>query len=250
MAFTPLPRAPGGFRLILADPPWAYSSYSKPNGTTPHRSADEPYETVSRTELATLPVAEIAAKDCVLLLWTISSHLEQAFPLAAAWGFTYKSKAFEWLKTTKDGAGFKMGMGFWTRQESETVLLFSRGSPSRSSKGVRSTIYSPPRGHSQKPDEIYDRVETLIDGPYCELFARQRRPGWSSWGDQLPDHAEEARDQLTYWLDLVGVDEDKHGYRICDKSHPAVMVTQRTSNWPYIHRSETWPYCDETCIPF
>jgi len=43
----------------------------------------------------------------------------------------------------------------------------------------------PRREHSRKPDEIYARIEALVPGPYLELFARQQRPGWDSWGHEV-----------------------------------------------------------------
>ena len=50
---------------------------------------------------------------------------------------------------------------------------------------MRELIVSPRRKHSQKPDEQYERIERLVDGPYLELFARQRRPGWTAWGNEI-----------------------------------------------------------------
>lgn len=231
---------PRAYRAVLADPPWAYRVWSG-GDTTPHRTKVEPYPVMSLDDLKRLPVGFLCAPDCVLFLWCISSHMNQAFALGEAWGFTYKSKAFEWFKQTKDGLGFKMGMGHWTRQESETVLLFTRGSPKRKSRGVRSTIASVPREHSRKPDEVYRRIEALVAGPYCELFAKYRQPGWDGWGNEFPDSGEGERMQLTYWLNVFGVPEDhKGGYRLCELGHP---VVQRNGN-------EFWPYCDEKCIPY
>lgn len=174
----------GSYGALLVDPPWSFKGYTAE--TTPHRSPDEPYPVMSLGDLAMLPVKQLAARDCVLFMWTISSHMNQSFELGEWWGFKYKARAFEWFKTTKDGLGTKMGMGHWTRQESETVLLFTRGSPKRLDKGVRSSIFAPVRQHSRKPDEIYGQIERLVAGPYAELFATQRWQGWDSWGDGLP----------------------------------------------------------------
>ncbi len=77
-----------------------------------------------------------------------------------------------------------MGMGYWTRQEAEICHLFKRGKPKRLSRGVRSVIRAPRREHSRKPDEQYDRIEALVEGPYLEMFSRQNRSGWTSWGNQ------------------------------------------------------------------
>jgi N6-adenosine-specific RNA methylase IME4 len=50
---------------------------------------------------------------------------------------------------------------------------------------VRQGIIEPRREHSRKPDCIHERIERLVAGPYVELFARQRRPGWDCWGNEV-----------------------------------------------------------------
>jgi N6-adenosine-specific RNA methylase IME4 len=136
--------------------------------------------------LRVLPVASLAAKDCALFLWVVDSHLDVAIDLAKSWGFKYKTRAFEWLKSTKSGNGYRISMGYWSRKQSESCLLFTRGSPKRLSKGVKQIIEEPIREHSRKPDEAYRRIEALVAGPYCELFAKRRWPGWDGWGDEYP----------------------------------------------------------------
>ena len=64
-------------------------------------------------------------------------------------------------------------------------LLATKGKPKRISKSVRQLIHAPRREHSRKPDEVYDRIEQLLDGTYVELFARRERKGWDSWGNEL-----------------------------------------------------------------
>ncbi len=174
------------YKVIYADPPWSYKTYSKPKeGTVPHRSKDEPYKSMTKEELLALQVEELADKDCVLHMWTISSHLDQALALGRAWGFTFKSLGIVWVKTQKgDPERPKMGMGHWFRQEVEVCLLFTRGKPSRVSAGVRQTILEPAREHSRKPDLGYDLVEALSEGPYLEMFSRSSRPLWTAMGDQ------------------------------------------------------------------
>jgi N6-adenosine-specific RNA methylase IME4 len=133
---------------------------------------------MSLDDIKALPVADVAAPNSLLFMWTVS-HLQQpAFEVAAAWGFKPVSIAFVWDKG-------RMGMGYWTRQEVEICHLFKRGKPRRLGKGVRSVIRAPRREHSRKPDEQYGRIERLVGGPYLELFARQAWPGWSAWGNQV-----------------------------------------------------------------
>lgn len=83
-----------------------------------------------------------------------------------------------------DDNSFFTGLGFWTRANPEMCLLATRGKPKRKSAGVKKLVIAPRREHSRKPDEVYDRIEALCDGPYLEMFARHSRPGWDSWGMQ------------------------------------------------------------------
>lgn len=163
----------GPFGAILADPPWQFTSYGGKH-LAPTLGA-QPYSTMSLADLKGLPVADSAAKDCLLFMWTVSHLQREAMDVAAAWGFKPVSIAFVWDKG-------RMGMGYWTRQEAEICHLFKRGKPRRIGKGVRQVIRAPRREHSRKPDAQYDRIERLVAGPYLEMFARQAWPGWTAWG--------------------------------------------------------------------
>lgn len=181
----------GGYGVIEADPAWGWVSYGG-KASAPHRTAQAPYPVMTLEEMKALPVAEIAAKDCLLNMWVIGSHLDQAIELGRYWGFTFKSDGFVWVKTGKhDPAVRPISMGKWVRKQVEYSLLFSRGKPSRTDAGVRqlietgdNVIYAPKREHSRKPDERYERIERLCEGPYVELFARNTRDGWDSWGNE------------------------------------------------------------------
>jgi len=167
------------YKAMLVDPPWAFRTWSA-KGTG--RSAISHYDTMSVDELAVLPVAELAASDCALFLWAYAPLLDRAFDLMAAWGFTFKTRVFSWVKTTKSGQGFPFGLGYYTRPNSEIVLLGTRSKPKVLSHSVPELIIAPRREHSRKPDETRERIEQLVAGPYLELFARDSRPGWDAWG--------------------------------------------------------------------
>ena len=188
---------PGPFGCIMADPPWRFTDL-RGVARVPQTATVQHYQTMSRAELVGLDVASVAAKDSVLILWTTSANLAEAVALGEAWGFAYKSIAFVWVKTLKpvDQMGFfpaapsyRMSLGYWTRQQAEIALLFTRGKPKRVSKGVRQVIAEPRREHSRKPDEAHSRVEALVAGPYLELFARAPRPGWTVWGNDVDKFA-------------------------------------------------------------
>ncbi len=167
----------GAYGAILADPPWAFRIWSGTDNT-PHRTEQDHYGVMSIEDICRLPVQSLAMRDCALFLWVVDSHLDRCFEVGRAWGFTYKTRAFEWFKGS-------IGMGYWSRKQTESCLLFTRGNPKRLSKSVRQVIEAPRRDHSRKPDEQYERIEALVAGKYCELFARRHRPGWDAWGEDL-----------------------------------------------------------------
>jgi N6-adenosine-specific RNA methylase IME4 len=184
------------YRVILADPPWSFKSWSDkgknraPDAMVRQKGlAERHYATMDKASICgllgdlQLPIA----KDATLLLWAVDCMLPEALEVMAAWGFRFKTVAFTWAKTNRCSPGYSIGLGYWTRGNPEMCLLGTRGSPKRLSAAVRQLIVSERREHSRKPDEAHERIETLLEGPYMELFARERRPGWDSWGNQLPE---------------------------------------------------------------
>jgi N6-adenosine-specific RNA methylase IME4 len=178
-----IPLPPGPFACVLADPPWAFRTYSGKNAT-PHRGAHDHYVTTETVDLAAIPVGLVTADDCALFMWVVDTHMEQAFALAKAWGFAFKTCAFVWVKSKRGGYPV-VGMRYYTRKQTEQCWLFTKGKPKRISKGVEQLIHCPRGAHSAKPDQQYDAIERLFAGPRLELFARSERPGWSSWGDEV-----------------------------------------------------------------
>lgn len=198
------------YGVIYADPAWRFEGYNEASSGVPQRAPDQHYDTMTVAEMAELPVWKLAAPDCALLMWGTSSHLKQGIWLAERWGFEYSSKAFGWSKLNPhaernhlkkfiawadgprdtqpprldDPANWKIGMGHGTRRNTEDCWLFTRGKPKRLDMGVRELIVAPVGEHSRKPHETYDRIERLFGGPYAELFSRNTRAGWSSWGNQ------------------------------------------------------------------
>ena len=177
------------YGAIYADPPWYFRNYSA-KGTG--RAAIAHYDVMDLDALKGLPIKSLAAKDCALFMWATDPMLPQAIELMSAWGFAFKTIAFNWIKLNKNGASkrveddpFFTGLGYWTRANPELCLLGTRGKPKRQSKSVRRLVVSERREHSRKPDEVYDRIEQLVGGPYLELFARERRKNWEAIGDQL-----------------------------------------------------------------
>jgi N6-adenosine-specific RNA methylase IME4 len=172
------------FGAIMADPPYRFATWNKVKAIRARTTGKLHYSTRTEGFIESLPVADLAAKDCVLFLWVPWPHLLHGLRLIKAWDFTYKTCAFDWMKLTK-GGNPAIGMGFWTRANTEVVLLATRGKPKRLDCGVPMAILEPRREHSRKPDSVYDRIERLVSGPRLELFGRQLRPGWTVLGDQV-----------------------------------------------------------------
>lgn len=189
--FGDLPR--NHYGAIYADPPWQFKAWS---GKGTARAADNHYQTAVTGDIASIPVAELAADDCALFMWMSWPMLGDAMSLIDAWDFTYKTCAFCWLKANnqqldwlRDDADTQVGLGYWTRANSEVCLLATRGTPKRLNADVRQGIIEPRRQHSRKPDCVPARIERLVGGPYVELFARTRRPGWDCWGNETDKFA-------------------------------------------------------------
>lgn len=185
--FADLPQ--GHFGAIYADPPWGFKTWSGPEKKVASRSTVAPYQTMEMADIAALPVAKLAAENCCLFLWVVWPTLPDAIKLIEAWDFTYKTCAFSWMKADPYRLfaleeDVRMGLGYWTRANSEVCLLATRGKPKRRDNSVRQGIIEPIRQHSRKPDCVPSRIEQLVEGPYLELFARTQRPGWTVWGNQ------------------------------------------------------------------
>lgn len=234
---------PGRYGAILADPPWKYETYSEkgrlkcPDWKPFKRSPSLHYDTMEEAELRTLPVGDLAAPDAALFLWIVWPLLEQALRLVEGWGFRYKTCAFSWIKADAtqidlfdDSLPTRVGTGYWTRANSEVCLLATRGHPRRLARDVRQAIVEPRREHSRKPDCIQGRIECLVGGPYVELFARQVRPGWDSWGEEVGPHVplfQEEWRRDPFWM-LVGcVLLNRATWRVAAGVHAALR-----EGWP------------------
>lgn len=173
-----------GFRagVIYVDPPWTFRTYS---GKGKQRSAERHYDVMSLDEIQAMPVAQLAAKDCALLLWGVCPELPGALEVIKQWGFEYSTVAFTWVKQNRSGEGLFTGMGYHTRSNVELCLLGLRGSPERLAKDVHQVVMTPVGEHSVKPEEVRRRIKRLYPGPYLELFARRPVDGWTVWGNEV-----------------------------------------------------------------
>jgi N6-adenosine-specific RNA methylase IME4 len=164
------------FGVIVADPPWAYR-VSKVAG-----SAEAEYPTLSLADLQAMPIAEVAKPNSVLLLWGTWPQLPEALSLMKAWGFEYVT-GLPWVKVSK-GLAVQYGIGYWVRGCSEYVLIGRRGDVPPPRREGFLGLLSPNLKHSRKPGCIHELAESL-PGPYLELFAREQRPGWVCFGNEV-----------------------------------------------------------------
>lgn len=183
------------YNIIYADPPWSY----KDKALSGNRGACCKYNVMDTEDISSLPIDNIAADNCVLFMWVTMPKLNECFDLIRAWGFNYKTCAFNWTKMNKKSNTPFMGMGSWTRANNELCLLATKGKPKRISASVKMLIetyedecvdilHSRIQQHSKKPDEVRDRIVELCgDLPRIELFARHKSPDWDVFGDEVEE---------------------------------------------------------------
>jgi N6-adenosine-specific RNA methylase IME4 len=157
------------YTTILADPPWEWLQGTGSYGAGNH------YRLMNFEEISKMPIADLAATNAHLYLWTTNGCLPYAFDILKAWGFEYRS-IFTWVKP-------KLGLGNYMRNCTEQVLFATRGKAPVLFKAQPSWGFFPLQDHSHKPEEFHKVIERMSPGPYLELFARRRQPGWDVWGD-------------------------------------------------------------------
>lgn len=171
------------YNIIYADPPFPNTD----KAVAGKRGAGFKYSQMSIKEICDLPVQNMTTDDAVLFIWIppifVIEGLTKVIP---AWGFKYKTKGFVWIKVSKAGLPL-MGMGHYTRANSEDCYLAVKGRLPVFSHGVRQVVLAPRREHSRKPEEVRDGIVELYGKyPRIELFAREKPKGWSVWGDEAP----------------------------------------------------------------
>lgn len=159
------------YHTILADPPWKKNQ-------TGVRGAANHYDLMSLERIKAMPVADLAADNSHLYMWCPNGLLEDALEVIKAWGFTYRSMLV-WIKP-------RLGLGVYIRNAHETLLFATHGKCPVKFKAQPSWLFAPfLPPHSHKPEEQFAVIQRLSDGPYLELFARRRTPGWDVWGNEI-----------------------------------------------------------------
>jgi N6-adenosine-specific RNA methylase IME4 len=174
----------GNYATIVADPPWHYAYATPPNPGlaghigVPYVAQPLPYSSMPLDDIKALSVADVAAPDARLFMWTTNRYLRQSWSVVESWGFEATGRVLVWCKKP-------MGT---LNVTTEFIIMAKRGRPPRM-PWTPTTWYDwkrPHHQHSRKPDAFMDLVESWCPGPYVELFARSARPGWDAWGDEAP----------------------------------------------------------------
>ncbi|MBS1523708.1 MAG: S-adenosylmethionine-binding protein [Bacteroidetes bacterium] len=175
------------YKTILADPPWRFTN--RTGKVAPEHKRLNRYGTLSLEEIKDIPVQSVSNKNSHLYLWVPNALLLEGLEVMKAWGFNYKTNLI-WHKVRKDGGPDGRGVGFYFRNTTEIILFGIRGSqrtldPGRSQVNI---IRTQKQEHSRKPDEVYEIIEQCSPGPFLELFARGKRPGWDVFGNQAEEY--------------------------------------------------------------
>lgn len=199
--FDPLPRR--HHRVVIIDPPWKWSGGTK--------SRPQHYPRMTWAEIEALPVRELLHPEGGrVFLWITAPLLNRIERLQRAWRLRYSS-AFPWIKLWpgEDGMfvyrnSLSRGTGFEVLGNAEYIVILKAGRP-QSIKGrpFPSVYHSARREHSRKPTDLHADIEQRLAGPYVEIFGRERRAGWDSWGNQV-DHFN-ARPDLSPTAQAAGV---------------------------------------------
>ena len=178
------------YQIIYADPPWKYNDRRNKH-TRFCGGAMVHYSVMDYKKIAKLPIEDLADDNCILFMWATYPNLIEAMYTIDAWGFTYKTIGFNWVKTNKNNGKPFFGIGYYTKSNSECCLIGVKGKPKVIDNTVSQIVMTPRREHSRKPKEVKDNIVKLMgDLPRIELFAREKTKGWDSWGNEIKNDIE------------------------------------------------------------
>ena len=158
------------YKTIMADPPWDVQQKGA-RGATNH------YDLMTLEQIKAMPVADLMEENGHIWLWVTAATLEYGYEILREWQAVPKS-IFVWIKP-------RLGLGVYLRNCAEMMLLGVKGKASVLYKGQPNWGFFPVQDHSHKPEEQYAIIERVSPGPYLELFARRRQPGWDAWGNEI-----------------------------------------------------------------
>jgi len=163
------------FGTVLIDFPWDLQQKGKLGSKG--RGAGCKYPLMTLDEIQAMPIADLLEDDAHVWCWVTQAALEPGFKILREYGLIPKS-VFTWVKP-------RMGLGNFLRSATEFIILATKGNCPIQFKGQINWGIFPVQGHSHKPEEVHKIIERCSPGPYLELFARRKFPGWSVWGNEV-----------------------------------------------------------------
>ena len=166
----------GKYKCIVIDPPWPMVKIEREE--RPNQGVTLDYPVMSLEEIAALPIPEMAEQSgCHIYLWVTQKYLPDGLRIFEAWGVKYQC-VMTWVKNV----GFTP---FSWMYSTEHVLFGRIGSLDLLRLGMRLDFNAKVNGHSVKPDVFYTTVIDASPEPRLEMFARQRRDGFTPWGNEI-----------------------------------------------------------------
>lgn len=197
--FQPLPT--GRYRTAVMDIPWQFVA-----GTA---SRPQHYRRMTKHEIMAMnPVRIIHDDGGWLLLWCYGPFTQMMFRAVDNWvrlhgrRIVFSTRYIGWVKLNALHPGIDVapvgpedlhnGLGLVSLKNIEDLWAFKVGpSPRLKARGQKELLVAPVREHSRKPDDSLERVRLTFPGPYVEIFSRQPRENWTTWGDEndffIPD---------------------------------------------------------------
>ena len=171
-----IPLPAGRFNVVYADPPWQFDNSGM------EESAKSHYPTLSTDELCVMPVHDFCVPETVLFMWATNAMLKDALEVVYAWGFSYKTN-IAWVKNKGPS------IGWFVKSRHELLLVATCEANTHPNEKPQSWFEASVSKHSRKPALVYELIESMYDGPYLELFARnpEQRNDWSFWGNEVPE---------------------------------------------------------------
>jgi N6-adenosine-specific RNA methylase IME4 len=180
-----------GYDFLLIDVPWPWQAYGEAGYG---KSPENHYDTMSWEQIEQLPVGQLLRAGGVVWMWgTWPASWRQTTVMRNCWGIEPKTGG-AWAKRTKTGK-LRWGPGYLLRSVCEPFWIGTIGDDhgfrGRGQCNLIETLSDAlvdglAREHSRKPEEAYRIVEALTPGAFrADVFARQRRPGWDPFGNEL-----------------------------------------------------------------
>lgn len=159
------------YKTLIIDPPWDIDQKGN-YGAIRH------YPLMTLEEIKAMPIAGLTDPEgSHCWLWVTNATLRHGYDVLEGWGFRPRS-VFTWVKN-------RLGLGQYLRGACEYALLGTRGKAPVKFRSQMNWGFFPVQEHSRKPEEFHKIVERVSPGPYLELFARRRQPGWDVWGNEI-----------------------------------------------------------------